>query len=147
MEKHSPKWKITITPVMRHISGTVKHMMMIFGTVVLNDDISMHFFEIFIFRVVREVKEQKIAQNEKYQLHPSCAISQGQYSLWSWFLVHLCKMMISPGVFFIFFFLDSFIFRAVLGVKGQKMAQDNKKILSVCTSYLRRNVSYDCYLW
>ena len=69
---------------MRHISGTVKHMMMIFGTVVLNDDISthfFHFFEIFIFRVVREVKEQKIAQNEKYQLHPSCAISQEQYSL------------------------------------------------------------------
>ena len=66
---------------MRHISGTVKHMMMIFGTVVLNDDISMHFFEIFIFRVVREVKELKIAQNEKYQLHPSCAISQEQYSL------------------------------------------------------------------
>ena len=39
------------------------------------------FFEIFIFRAVRGVKGQKIAQNEKEQLHPSHAISQKQYSL------------------------------------------------------------------
>ena len=37
-------------------------------------------------------------------------------------------MMISPGVFFIF---DIFIFWAVRGVKGQKIAQDDKKILSI----------------
>ena len=65
------------------------------------------FFEIFIFCAVRgggggEGGWQKIAQNEK-QLHSSCTISQGQYSLWLWVLVHLCKMMISPGIFFIFF--------------------------------------------
>ena len=33
----------------------------------------------------------------------SCTISQEQCSIWSWFLVHYCKMMISPGVFFQFF--------------------------------------------
>ena len=37
-------------------------------------------------------------------------------------------MMISPGFFFIF---DIFIFQGVTEVKGQKIAQDNKKILSV----------------
>ena len=39
-------------------------------------------------------------------------------------------MMISPGIFF-FFFFDIFIFWAVRGVKGQKMAQDDKKNMSV----------------
>ena len=48
------------------------------------------------------VKGQKITQNEKQQLHPSHAISQKQYSIWSNFLVHLCKMMISPEFFFFF---------------------------------------------
>ena len=38
-------------------------------------------------------------------------------------------MMISPGVFFQF--CDVFIFWAVRGVKGQKMAKDDKKNLSV----------------
>ena len=71
----------------------------------VNDDISrhfFHFFKIFIFWAVRGVKGQKMTQNEKY-LHPWCAISQEQYSIWQWFLVHYCKMMISPCVFFIFF--------------------------------------------
>ena len=43
-------------------------MIMIVGTVVLNNDSSgcfFHFFEIFIFRAVRWVKVEKIAQNEK----------------------------------------------------------------------------------
>ena len=41
---------------------------MIFGTFVLNDDISRYFFyvfEMFIFWAVRGVKGQKIAKNEK----------------------------------------------------------------------------------
>ena len=33
-----------------------------------------HFFETFTFWAVRAVKGQKIAQNEKQQLHPSCTI-------------------------------------------------------------------------
>ena len=39
------------------------------------------FFEIFIFWAVRGLKGQTIAHNEKQQLHPSCAISQEQYSI------------------------------------------------------------------
>ena len=70
-------------------------------------------------------KRAKIAQNEeKKQLHLSHAISQEQYSKLSWFLVHLFKMMISPGIFFNFF--EIFIFWAIMGVKGQKIAQNEK---------------------
>ena len=47
--KNSPKWKIVITCVMYHILGTVNHMIMIFSTLVLNDDISRGFFFIFFF--------------------------------------------------------------------------------------------------
>ena len=65
---------------MCHISGTVQLIIIIFGTVV-ESDISRLFFlfffvEIFIFWTVTGVKGQKIAQNEKQQLHPSRAISQ-----------------------------------------------------------------------
>ena len=37
-----------------------------------------HFSKILIFQAVREVKGQKIAQNEKYKLHLSRTISQEQ---------------------------------------------------------------------
>ena len=43
-------------------------------------------------------------------------------------LVHLCKMMISPGVFFIF---DFFIFDGIKGVKEPKIAENDKNVLSV----------------
>ena len=39
-----------------------------------------NFFGMFIFWAVRGVKGQKIAQNEKEQLHLSRPISQEQYS-------------------------------------------------------------------
>ena len=42
-----PKMKITIKSVMNYISGTVKQMIMISGTLVLNDDISRHVFLFF----------------------------------------------------------------------------------------------------
>ena len=42
-------------------------------------------------------------------------------------LVHLCKMMIPPSVFFLFFFFFLIlILRAVRGVKGQKIVQSEK---------------------
>ena len=40
------------------------------------------------FGPVRGLKGKKIAQNEKQQLNPSHAISQEQYKIESWFLVH-----------------------------------------------------------
>ena len=83
-------------------------------------------------------------------------------------------MMTSPGIFLIFFF-EIFIFWAVGRVKGQKIVQNDKKILSVTldisgtilhmvgkkakkwykmtqnsvcqASYPRNYTSYDCHLW
>ena len=70
--------------VMHHISGTIHHQIIIFCTHMYNDNISrlfFIFFKIFIFRAVRGVKGQKIAQNEKQQLHLclSHTISQEPY--------------------------------------------------------------------
>ena len=52
-------------------------------------------------------------------------ISQESYIMWSWFLVHMCKMMISPAFFFISFLI--LIFQAVMRAEGQKMVQNDKK--------------------
>ena len=58
-------------------------------------------------------------------IHLSHAISQEQYSVWLWFLIHLCKMIIAPGIFFHFFkILIFWVFRRV---KGQKIVQNDKK--------------------
>ena len=62
-------------------------------------------------------KMAKIAQNEKQQLHLLHNTSKVQYSIWSWFLVHFCKM-ISPGIFYQFFKI--LIFWVVAVVKGGK---------------------------
>ena len=50
------------------------------------------FFKILILWVVRRVKGQKMAQ--------IYFISQQPYIIWSWFMVHVCKRMVSPCFFF-----------------------------------------------
>ena len=84
-----------------------------------------HFFKILIFQVVSEIKGQNMAQNDKIfcLLH---SISQEPYILWLSFVVHKCKVMIFPGVFFNFFKI--LIFRVVSAIKGQKMARNDKKL-------------------
>ena len=58
-------------------------------------------------------------------------------------LVYLCKIMI----FGILVQNDlSGIYQIVSGVKGQKMAQNDKKFLC-CIPYLKNHISYDCHLW
>ena len=78
-------------------------MIMIFGTLVLNDNTSrclFNFFEIFIFWAVSGDKRAKNCPKwKKKQLHRTSAISQEQYNICSLFLVHLYKM-ISPGYHF-----------------------------------------------
>ena len=49
-----------------------------------------------------EVKGHKIAQNNKKSCF-SHSVSQEPYIIWLWFLVHLCKMILSPVFFFLFF--------------------------------------------
>ena len=65
--------------VAHHIPETVHHLIIIFGTHVQNDDFSKCFFGL-LWRMGGGLKREKIAQNEK-QLHVSCAISQGKYSI------------------------------------------------------------------
>ena len=56
------------------------------------------------------------------------SVSWEPYIKWFPFLVHMCKM-ISPGIFFHFFKI--LILQVVSGVKGHKMAQNEKKVLPV----------------
>ena len=77
----------------------------------------------------KKAKNRKTAQNEKLKLHPR-TISQEQYSIWSWFLIQLCKMMISPGFFHFFKIL---IFQVINGGKREKMTQDDKKFCLLCS--------------
>ena len=60
-----------------------------------------YFFKFFIFSIVRRVKGLKIAHNDKKicLLH---FISQEPYIIWSSFMVHMCKKIISLVVFYIF---------------------------------------------
>ena len=88
------------------------------------------------------VKGKSIAQNENNNYFCHMPYLRNSIALWSGFLVHLCKMMISPSFFIIF---DIFIFWAVRAVKGQKMAQNDKKIS--LTLYLRNCTSYNIYIY
>ena len=100
------------------------------------------FFLILVFWAVREVKGQKIAQNEKWQLHPLHVISNEQYhhdSISSWFLVHLCKMMISQGFFSSF--SNFWFFELLEGWKGKKKTVQNDKVL-----YPSRFISQEPYI-
>ena len=75
------------------------------------------FFQIFIFWIVKWVKGQKRAQNDK-KLCLLYSISEETYIVWLSFMMQMCKMMISPGVFLIS------IFQVFKGLKGKKMAQN-----------------------
>ena len=69
------------------------------------------------------VKGQQITQNDK-KFCLSCFMSQKPYIIWLSFMVHLCKMKISPDVFFHFF--KSVSFWVVRVLKQQKLAQNDK---------------------
>ena len=72
------------------------------------------FFIVLIFFTIRGLKGTKM----KKILHPSRATSQEHYSIWSWFLVHLCNMIISSGHFFIF--SKFWFFELLVELKGKK---------------------------
>ena len=77
-------------------------------------------------------------------------ISQELYIIWLSFMVHLCKMMISPGVFFSFF--QNFWFYGLLqgegrGVQRGKKLSKMRKNSVYPASYHRNHTSYDFHLW
>ena len=61
----------------------------------------------------------------KIMINPSRVISRKQYSIWSWFLLHLWKLLISADLFCIF---SKFGYLGVVSwVKRQQIAQNEKK--------------------
>ena len=127
---------------MLHISGSIHHMIFMYGTHVQNYSISrcfFNFFKILIFWGVRGLKGQKIIQNDKKSCL-LCSITQEPYIIWLSFVGHKCKM-ISLGIFFHFFKI--LIFQVDNGVKGQKIAQNDKKF---CLSYLVSQKPYIIWL-
>ena len=102
----------------------------------------LFYFSILIFWVHRAVKRQKMVQNDK-KLCLLCSISQEPYIMWLLFMVQMCKMIISPGIFFN---IKILIFYIVKGLKEQKMAQ-MAKISVHCTLYFRNHISYGLHLW
>ena len=61
-----------------------------------------------------------------------CLVYQEPYIIWLSFMLHLFKMIVSPGIFSFF----QKIFFLVSGVKGGKMVQMTKKFLSVALQIL-----------
>ena len=78
-----------------------------------------------------------MVQNDK-KLCLSCSISQERYIIWLSLMVQMCKMIISPGVFFN---VKILIFKVVKGLKGQKVPK-MMKISVCCTLCLRNHLSY-----
>ena len=145
MAKNSPEWQ-KILSVILHISGTIHHMIVIYVAHVWNDNISrllFHFSKILIFCIARWVKRQKMVQNNK-KFCPSPFIYQELYIIWLSFMEHMCKVIISPVVFFSF---SKFRFFGLLGglkdKKWSKMIRDSV----CCISYFRNHTSCDCQLW
>ena len=108
------KWpKMTKMSVTPYISGTMYHMIFIYGThVCIKGQYLQAFFSFFFFftkfwlsRSLREgkgvLKGQKITQNNKKICLSHC-VYQELYIIGLWFLVHMCKMMIPLMNFFVF---------------------------------------------
>ena len=132
-----------ITSVMHHISVTVWHMIMIFGTLLSNGNIcgcfSLFFFILF-FWVVRGVKGQKITQNGK-TLSVTVHISG---------IIH--HMLVLYGTLewndISWHFFHLFNFDVVRGVKGQKIVWNDKKVClwHSISPFLWNHTSYDHHL-
>ena len=105
-----------------------------------------HFFKILIF-CVRCVKGRKMVQNDK-KIWLSHSKSQEPQIISLSFMVHICKIIISPGFCFCFSFFQFFKilnFWVISGVKGQKQSQMTKHFVSRAP-YLRDH-PYDFHIW
>ena len=90
----------------------------------------------------KTVKGRKTVQNDK-NFSMSRTISQEPYIIWLSFMVQMCKMIISPDVFFK---LKFWFFRLSGGWNGKKWPKMTK--VSVCgTLYFSNHISYDLHLW
>ena len=88
---------------------------------IISSGVFFHFFQNFVF--FREVKGEKMVQIDK-KFCLSHSISQEPYLIWFSFVVHMCKMIISPGVFL--FFPKFWLFGLLGGSKGKKWSKMTK---------------------
>ena len=89
-----------------HIWVSIHHMILFFCCTSLkwwHLQMLFYFFKILLFWVVRVEGVKKGKNGPKWQKIMSHFVSQELYHMWLWLLVHICKMMISPANFFIFF--------------------------------------------
>ena len=117
----------TISKIVHHVNKCVKWWY-------IQAFFFFFFFFFFIFWFLTK-------NNRKWKLAitSSCSISWEQYSILLWFLLHLCKMMnfwytCEKWWYLHIFFscFQNFYFLVVSGVKGQKMAQNDKKFYLSC---------------
>ena len=102
------------------------------------------FFQNFDFFDCQRDKRAKNGPKWQKILSVTCSISQEPYLIWLSFMVHMCKVIISPGDYFIF--SKFWFFRLLGGWKCKKWSKMTKN--AVChTSYIRNHTSYDCHLW
>ena len=133
--KNSPKWKIKIHPsraVSQEQCSVLSWFLVHLYIIMISLGVFFHFFKIWIFWTVRGIKGQKTVQNDE-KFCRSRSISQELYIIWLWFMVYICKMIISPDIFFHFFKI--FIFQV-------------REVNSVCRApYLRNYTLNDFHLW
>ena len=92
--------------------------------------------------VVRGSRQKIVQCKKKFFLW--CSISQKPFIIWFSLMVHLCKMIISRGLFFCFF--KTLTFWVVIVVIGQKMSKKGKNSV-FCAPYLKNHTSCNCHLW
>ena len=118
--------------VILHISG-----ILIYGAHVLTDNISKHFFHFFkilFFQVFRVEKGQK--SGPKWQKFcSSFSISDESQIMQLSFMIHMCKMIISPVFIFCFFKISIYVV-----VREGKVVQNDKKL---CLSH---SISQEPYI-
>ena len=115
--------------------NTLHHMIFVYCANVQKDNISSWFFFFFFsfFQNFNFLGCKGAKNSPKWQKIMSAALHiSGIIRSWFWFLVHMCKMITSPGTFFIF----SFYFPGCWGDKMQKLAQMTKHFVPL-TPYLR----------
>ena len=116
----------------------------------------------FHFLDVRGIKGKNIPKWKITITSITHHISQEQHSIWSWFFVHLCKIMIPPGfalfclfVFFLFFFVvvvvfhffEISIFRANRGGKRVKISQNENNNYIRLEPHLWNSIADDHDFW
>ena len=101
-----------------------------------------HFFKILILSTVSRVKGHKMTQNDKKNCL-LCPLSWDPSIIWLSFIVHMFKVIISPGIFFIF---SKVWFSRLSGWQWKDNKWSKMTKTSVCrTLYSRNNTSSDLH--